>query len=433
MKKIAASVGLIALSTAFARAADDSYSSAEAGKIWQVSASLRGFYDDNINGTPGGSANRTSSTGFSVSPSGTLNWQRDATTIDFTYRYSLLYYGTKPNNNRNHYDQNHTIEAQLSHIINERYKFRVSDSFVVGQEPDTLRSGNALTTTQRVPGNNIRNTGAIIFNAELTPLFGLEAGYENTLFSYDTSGATIVNPTNVIPSLAGSSDQLSHQLHLDGRWQLAPTTTGILGYKFSQVNYTGNELIAISATGTPFFSNNRNSRSHYAYVGAEHIFNPDLQGSAKVGATFTDYYKDPSHQNSVNPYVDLSLSYTYAPESSLSAGFTYDHNSTATIGQVSTTKGLTVSQQSATVFASINHRIVPGLFAALTASYQDSTFVGGQFNNQSERYFLIGLNVHYKFTHYLSAELGYDYDNISSVNGRAYDRNKVYAGISGTY
>lgn len=428
---------MIALGTACVQAAEESYNSAEAGKFWKVSASLRGFYDDNVNAVPSGSANRTSTAGFSLSPGVSFDWQRDSTSILFSYRYSLLYYGVKPANNTSNYDQNHMFDLALTHLINERYKFKVSDSFVIGQEPDTLRSGDALTTTQRIPGDNIRNTGAIVFNAELTPLFGLEAGYQNTLFDYNARGATFIpatgTPVGVIPSISGTSDRLEHEIHLDGRWQLRPQTTALLGYRYSMVNYTASEVIAIGPTGTQFKSNSRDSQTHTANVGLEHVFTPDFYASARVGVSFADYYNDPTGQNGVSPYVRLSASYNYAPESSIQGGFTYDRNATDTVGGLSATKGLTSSQESATVFASVVHRIVPNLFGTLTAQYQDSTFVGGQFDSQNERYLLLGVNLRYQFIRYLSAELGYDYDKVESITGRSYTRNRFYAGITGTY
>ncbi|MFO1488293.1 MAG: outer membrane beta-barrel protein [Verrucomicrobiota bacterium] len=432
MKKLAASIGLIALGSTCLHAADDAYSSADSGKIWKISASLRGFYDDNLNSVPSGSANRSSSFGFSLSPGGSLDWQRGSTTLLLSYRYSLLYYGVRPAGNNNNYDQDHNFDLTLNHVINERYRFRVSDSFVIGQEPDSLRSKEAVTTSQRVPGNNIRNTGAIVFNAELTPLFGVEVGYENSLFDYDTSGAVFTSPTNVIPSFSGTSDALDHTFHLDTRWQIQPQTTGVVGYQYRQVNYTGNEVIGFDFSGNALFSKSRDSRTHYAYVGAEHVFTPDLSGVAKVGASFVDYYNDPQGNDSVSPYVNISASYTYAPESYVQGGFSYDHNSTDVVGPF-TIKGLTQSQESATLFATINHRIVPNLFAALNASYQYGTFVGGQFDSQHEKDFLIGLNLRYQFIRYLSAELGYDYTNVSSDTGRSYDRNRFYLGVTGSY
>ena len=135
----------------------------------------------------------------------------------------------------------------------------------------------------------------------------------------------------------------------------------------------------------------------------------------------------------MSTYVKLNASYNYAPESSIQGGFNYDRNATDTVGGISATKGLTSSQESATIFASIVHRIVPSLFGTLTAQYQDSTFVGGQFDSLNERYLLLGANLRYQFVRYLSAELGYDYDKVESAAGRSYTRNRFYVGVTGTY
>ena len=51
MKKIVASVGLLALGASSVQALDPSALS-DNGRFWSVSAALRGFYDDNINTIP---------------------------------------------------------------------------------------------------------------------------------------------------------------------------------------------------------------------------------------------------------------------------------------------------------------------------------------------------------------------------------------------
>jgi hypothetical protein len=368
-----------------------------------------------------------------------------------SYRYSLIYFGTKPVRNASHIDQDHNFDLNLSHNINERYRFSASDSFVIGQEPDTLRSGDVITSTQRIPGDNVRNAAGLVFNAEVTPLFAVEAGYDNSLFDYSAHGAgfstnhiNVVNGTNVTqvplysvqPSESGTSDRMEHAFHLIGRWQWRPQTTALLEYKYRMTSFSGNEVIAIEPfSGKRYLSNTRNSRTHTVDVGLEHQFNPDLYASAKVGISKADYYNDPSNQNSYSPYVNMSVVYTYAPESSIQAGFTFDRNATDAVGNVSTnaTKGVTTSQQSATLFGSVTHRIIPNLFGSVTAQYQTSDYVSGTLDGQNERYLLLGLNLSYKFAHYLSAELGYNYDKISSKTGHSYDRNRIYAGISGTY
>ena len=58
---------------------------------------------------------------------------------------------------------------------------------------------------------------------------------------------------------------------------------------------------------------------------------------------------------------------------------------------------------------------------------------GGQFNNQSERYYLVGLNLAYHFNPHFSAEMGYNYDKLDSDAGRTFDRNRVYMGVTASY
>jgi hypothetical protein len=439
MKKIAASVGLIALGASCVRAAaDEPYASADAGRPWHVSASLRGFYDDNINSVSSG-PNKVASYGFAVSPGVSLNWKRDQTTINLSYLYTLLYYDKRPARNTSNYDQDHTFNAELDHAISERYQIKTTDSFVIGQEPDTLRSGDAQTSSQRLSGNNIRNYGTFVFNAQLTPIFGLAAGYDNAYFNYDASGAVSNTPPSVLASPSGVSDRIEQSVHLDGRWQMLPQTVGVLGYQFSWTDYTGDELIGYSGNTnvgfSPLMSDSRNSRSHYGYVGADQIFNPDFQGSIRVGVRDTVYYNDPQNTKSLSPYARLGLTYRYAPESFLEGGFSYDQNSTDQVGNSAGGKGLTQGQQSAVFFGTLHHRIIPNLFGTVTGQFQNSTFVGGSLDGENQQYYLVGLNLQYRFSAYLSAELGYNYDKVNSPSGASpsYDRNRVYIGITGSY
>jgi len=371
-----------------------------------------------------------------LSPGVSLNWQRDQTTIKLSYLYALLYYDKKPLNNTGYYDQNHAFNAELDHAISERYQFKVSNSFVIGQEPDSLRSGDALTSSQRISGNNIRNFGTFVFNAQLTPIFGLEAGYDNAYFNYSASGAVVNTstfPYSVLASPSGTSDRIEQSAHLDGRWQMLPQTVGVVGYQFSWTGYTADEVIGYSAINSPLMSDSRNSYSHYGYVGVDQIFNPDLQGSVRVGVRDTIYNNDPNDQKTLSPYARLGLTYHYAPESSLEGGFSYDQNSTDILGNLA--QGITVGQQSAVLFATLHHRIIPNLIGSLNGQFQNSDFVGGSLDGQSEQYYLLGANLQYRFSRYLSAELGYDYTKVEAPSGAtaSYDRNKVYVGITGSY
>jgi hypothetical protein len=82
MKKIAVSIGLVAVGTASLQAAYTLGSdSMQSSKVWSLSGSLRGFYDDNYNTAPSGTPLKRGSYGFEVSPSISLNLPLDQTDI----------------------------------------------------------------------------------------------------------------------------------------------------------------------------------------------------------------------------------------------------------------------------------------------------------------------------------------------------------------
>ena len=429
MKRIIASVGLVAVGASGVHAASVADMTAEGAKPWSVSATLRGFYDDNVGTVPKDSAGHVESLGWEVSPALNLKWSGEQTTLVLSYIYSYLYYETKPPGNVDKSDQTHSFQALVNHNFNEHNSLKVQDSFVIGQEADLLRAGSTFTGFQRVPGNNIRNYGGITFDSELTRLFGVELGYDNTFFHYQDHGGTITN----FPTLGGLLDRLEHYLHIDGRWKLEPETVGVIGYRYGQVDYTGDEIVALdSVTFVPYKSDVRNSRSHYGYVGVDHTFRPDLSGSLRAGGRFTDFYNEPGGSTEIGPMVSGNLAYRYAPESSVQVGVNADMSATDVISAEN--GSVTTSAQSVTVYGSLNHRIMPKLYGNLTAQFQNSRFIGGSLDNESDRYFLVGLNFEYRFNQYLAAHVGYNYDKLGSdLSNRSFDRNRVYMGVTATY
>jgi hypothetical protein len=439
MKKIVASVGLAAIgASAIETASAQALVSPDASKPWSVSATLRGFYDDNVSTVPNDAAippgSHRDTFGFEVSPSAALAWSVEQTTVNLGVLYSLKYYDHAPINSDNHSDQSFSFNAGLTHSFNEQTQLRVSDSFVIGQEPDMLRAGSTFSTFQRVSGDNIRNYGSIGLEAELAPQWGIGAGYDNALYDYKHSGATVDAFGNIIPSLSGSLDRMEHRAHVEGFWRIQPETKLLLGYQFGELSYSGDELIGGQAFGpfvfNPLFSNDRNSRSHTVYVGAEHTFLPELTGAVRVGASYTDYYNS-DEDAKYTPYVNASLKYSYAPESYVEGGFSYDRNATDVVGG-GFSDG-TLDAESAVVYANLKHRITPYLFAGLMGQFQNSTYNGGALDGQDEQYYLLGLDLEYRFTHYFSAHAGYNYDRLESNLGRTFDRNRVYVGITATY
>ena len=435
MKKFVASVGLVAVGASGLQAALLPGLTAESGKPFTLSGTLRGFYDSNPNTLPN-SANPQGSFGFEISPAIEFLFPMEQTTLSFGFIYDYKWYQHELVNSTGHGQNTYDFHAALTHAFSERYSLSVKDSFVIGQQPDFLRSGDSFTTFQSYSGNNIRNYGAIDFSAQLTPQFGLESGYANTLISYaDDTWST--NPNgSVNPSNKGILDSIDNIIHLDGRYQLQPQTIGIVGFQFRATEYTGDQPIGVYNTGQYAMSDSRNALSYYGYLGADHNFRPDLTGSVRAGGRYTDYYNTPVDQNQASPYAMVSLRYTYLPESSIQFGGSYDYIPSSLNGNVDPANNeINTSAQAGTVFLAVSHRIMPKLYGGIQAQYQNSTFYGGTVNGQAENFYLVGLNLRYQFTPNFSSEIGYNYDNLQSnvpAQG-SFDRNRVYIGLTGSY
>jgi len=448
MKKIVASVGLVAIgASGIQTASAQALSAPDASKPWSVSATLRGFYDDNTATIPNNvtlpPGVHRDTFGFEVSPSAALNWSVDQTTLTLGVMYSFMHYDRIPLNATGHNDNDFTFNAGLTHAFNEQISARASDSFVIGQEPDLLRAGNTFATFQRVSGNNIRNYGTIGLDAQLTPEFGASLGYDNAFYDYKDRGpGTLTLPDGGVlyePSTAGALNRIENRAHIEGNYQIMPETKVLIGYQFTDINYNANEYIG--GVFDPFFlgdtrvsSNFRNSRQHTGYVGAEHNFSPEFKAALRVGGSYTEYENDPSVSSTYTPYVNATLKYNYAPLSYVEGGFSYDRNATDVVG-AGTFGTTTLDAESAVVFVSLNHAITPQLIGSLLAQFQNSSLHGGTYDKTDEQYYLLGLNLEYHFNQFFSAQVGYNYDRLasSSALGRTFDRNRVYIGVTATY
>lgn len=439
MKKIVASVGLVAIGAAGLQTASAQLGVPDTSKPWSVSATLRGFYDDNVSTLPNNftipAGEHRDSFGFEVSPSAALAWSVNQTVLNLGVMYSYKWYENEFINSTDRDDHTFTFNAGLNHAFTENAHFRVNDSFVIGQEPDLLRAGNVFSTFQRISGDNIRNHGSIGFDDQITPVFGVGLGYDNAYYDYDAVG-WFNSGGQVQPNVGNVLNRIEHRAHLEGLFQLQPETKGLIGYQFGQTDFTENDLIGGNVIGgtifNPVFAEERNRRQHTGYVGLEHNFTPELNGTLRVGASYADYYNDDAFDGEWTPFVNATLRYAYAPESYIQGGFSYDRSATDVVG-FSGASSFTQDSESAVVFASITHRIVPNLFGSLMGQFQNSVYNGGIYNEQDEQYYLLGLDLEYRISKNFSTHVGYNYDRLESNLGRTFDRNRVYIGVTASY
>ncbi|NOS69171.1 MAG: outer membrane beta-barrel protein [Verrucomicrobia bacterium] len=431
MKKIVASVGLVALGTSMIHGVETgALNSYQNNKAWSVSATLRGFYDDNINTEKN---NKDDSVGFEVNPSISYGMAGEMTALNFTYSFSGKYYEERPAGSSDNWDFTHVIGADLSHSFSARTSLFLRDSFVVGQEPDVLRSGNAIVGNQRISGNNIRNYASAKLNTKVTELLGFEVGYDNTFFDYADEGPATSGLFVVAASNSGLLDRMQHGANLDSRWTLGERTTGIVGYRFGLTDFNGDEAIG-GLVASPVKSEDRNSRSHYLYGGLEHAFSPDISGSLRAGAIYTDYYNDAAADPNWNPYLSANLHYQFLPESSVDVGLSVDQNASDLVGN---TADFVRDTQTIVAYGKVSHRIFAQLYGSGSLTYQHQIYNGGGtgVDGKAVDYLIVGLNLDYRFNRNLSTSLGYNFDNVNSdINsGTDYNRNRIYFGVTATY
>jgi hypothetical protein len=190
-----------------------------------------------------------------------------------------------------------------------------------------------------------------------------------------------------------------------------------------------------------FDPDSRNTDTHYLFVGVNHLFTPELQASARVGAQFVRYtgVDDANPFNpddsTVSPYVDANLAYAYAEGSTLSGGIRHERNQTdlALLGAVGS-GGQAMDQEATTIYASINHRLTSRIALNATGMYTMSRFDDHVSWLGNDDYLALGLNASYYINQHLSADLGYNFDDLdSAIDQRSFTRNRVYVGLKASY
>ncbi len=405
----------------------------EKAKPWSVSASLRGFYDDNYTTTPSKSATGAprDSLGFEVSPSASLNLPLQTSFIGLSYIYSMRYYDDRASDKADH---SHQFNGKFDHAFSERYKLETSESFVIAQEPEILDPSGLTTVPLRTEGDNLRNTASADFTAQLSKLLGVQLGYENQFYDYEQTQADIINDPalNVgnpfgFQSRSSLLDRMEHMGTINLRWQAMPQTVAILGYQFGLVDYTSDDPIQPGVQPQI-----RNKKTHRWYVGADQNFNSKLNGSLRVGGELANYYNDPAAETGLGPYADGSLTYAYAQGDYLQAGLRHSRNQTDVFAPAGAS--VTQDQESTAFYVSLVHQLTAKISANVLGQFQHSIFEGGAFDDSGEQYFTAGLNLAYRINPHWLAETGYNYWRLASeIPDRSYSRNYLYLGVRATY
>jgi hypothetical protein len=452
MKKFFVSAGLAAIGAGSLHAATyaPDLTAMDAGKIWSLSGTLRGFYDDNYTTAHSADTGKRASYGFELSPSLSLIVPLQQTEIGLRYTYGLYYYQDRENLGANPIDQTHEADLWIDHAFSERVEGKVQDNFVIAQDPQL--TANPTSLPYRVEGNNINNVGTLSLHAELTMLLSTDVGYQNSYAAYQNHGSTeadilpdgFISPGGVVgtgkgASLAGYLDNDAHLIWLNLNYQYLPNLSFLVGYQFGYNDFYAGEPIAYNApTDQYYFSKNLNSYSHYGYVGGKYAVTESLSASLQIGVQYTVNDNLPSFdhqsQTSFEPYAQAAATYTYLPGDYVQIGLTQQQNSSDSPSVSSANGSLATFEESTVVYGSVNHQITPYLLGSVIARWQYSAYHGGAFDGSAQSLYDLGLNLNYSFSPHFSAEVGYNFDYLASgALIASYARNREYIGFTATY
>jgi len=436
MNKITTSAGIVALAAASVQAQNlaPATGSQEATKPWSISATLRGFYDDNYATAP--DWRERDSFGFEVSPSASLNLIRDQTALGLNYVYSMRWYEDRSDIGLPSADHAHQFNAKLSHAFTPRFKLDLSDSLVYAQEPELVESSatGIPASFLRGDGDVWRNHAMGSFSAGITDNITAVLGYANEYFDYEEEG---------VNSRSALLDRMEHRGTANLRFVVLPQTVAVAGYQYEVVDYRNRDQIGVP--GFTYAADERNSTSHYLYGGIDQGITPTLNASLRAGAQYTEYDDlnrvlaiNPNvEDNSWSPYVDANATWVYTPGSYAQLGVRHQLAQTD-VGFIGTSPNL--DSQSTSIYGSVSHRIYGGFIASAIASFQHSNYDPDAGDEYADDYFLAGLNLTYEINKFLALEAGYNFDYLdseldegSAQDFRSFKRNRVYVGIRGTY
>ncbi len=431
MKKFITSAGLVAVgATGLQGAYAPGLSPRETAKPWTVSASLRGFYDDNYI-TQNKNFNPRGSFGVEMHPSIALNLPREQTLIKASYDYTMKYYENRTGQATDH---SHEVSVRADHKFSERYRLEALESFAYSQEPEIL-DGGTVNTPIRTTSDAARNRLAFSFLAQVNETVAIGAGYQNLWYDY-VEDADARQRVSGIPEGSRSAllDRVEHLARIDARWALRQHLLALVGFQYGINDYTSKDPIAnIGTAAAPVFvpGTARDNDSKYFFVGAQYDPSSVLKVSARLGVQST-YFKS-SKKNVLSPYVDLSGNYTYLKGSDVEFGVRHSRNATDVVDRDATGQ-VTQDQETTTLFASVNHRITARITANLIAQMQYSTYQGGGADSEVDNYYTTGVNLEYRFTDNWVAEIGYNLDRLDSDQpDRSFTRNRIYLGARVTY
>jgi hypothetical protein len=301
----------------------------------------------------------------------------------------------------------------FSHISNQDYDIDLKGAMAITYKasPRLTLGGSVLVsyltepTFQYAGGLNSRN-GNYLYTTDTAYLqygwsrrFATRTSYVFDAYNYDNN------------AVAAFSNRVSNLFGNEFRFQMVPTTSLVVEYRYELVSYDNSFL---------------NSQSHYALGGIDHTFNPRLSATFRGGAQFRSY---DNAGDRTGPYFEGKVDYALGRRTSVSWVSRYGIEEP----DIPTAQSRTTFRTGLQTKFSLTSRVETGLdlFYVHDDYHALAPGTGGAF---SEDTFDTGFSARYAINGQIGLQLSYHYTDVSSDAAfREYSRNRVSGGVSVTF
>jgi hypothetical protein len=341
-------------------------------------------YDDNVFTTH----DHTKGSGFdelSLGIGSHIGNQR--TRFDADLSLGMIYYWSRPGNK---IDPDISLNLSFTHEFNPRLVLGITSFMAYQQQPDFSLGIGQLNNV----GNYFTTIDSITLGYQWTRRFSTVTSYTLSTYTYSES------------AVADQENRFEHLFGQQFRYQLYPTVTVVLEYRFGYIQYE---------------TANTNSYSQYALGGADFTLSPKLTFTFRAGAEFRHFLGDFSG-DATYPYFESTLAYEYLPRSFIRWYNRY--------GLEQSDFGIaSQSKQTYRTGLQISHSFGSKLKAELGIYYSNDQYDAPISNTDNA--VDVNASVSYAVTRKFSVQAGYTYTRVfSQIVTQDYARNRVYLGAS---
>ena len=378
---------------------------------FQVSVSVRGGYDDNVN--------LSSSNGQdSFFTNGAINFTYDfgspRTKINLNAGAGLTYYFDRSEDglddgDSDDYDVNAYVGFRITHKATPRLTLAANLFATYQSQPDFQTFNNSSISVGRQSQDFFFSVNKFSVAYAWTPRFATVSSYTFGMTDFDDE------------RVSEFEDRFEHTFGNEFRFLVLPTTTVVGEYRFGIVDFTETDA--------------RNSTSHYFLAGVDHSFSPRFNVSVRGGVEVRSYDNDGNDTvdndlggDQTSPYAELTVNYAIAQNTSVSWSNRYS------IEESDVPEFL--NRQTYRTSLALRHAFTARIGVGLQVAYQHDEYDGNDvMSGFAEDSFDIAVTARYAINRNFALDVGYTHTEVISDSSffREYSRNRIYAGATFTF